>query len=783
MDKRQKDLDLRIQRIGYVAQTLNRGIEFVLVIDGELKIETRNRIYQLKEKDLLIINRNELFEMQGNKQNSVLRFTISDTYMDPFYEEYRNSRFECFSGDIDMGREVLLDQLRTFFGEMVITYFRNDETYAIEMQRLVSEILLILIRRFKEEGSVFEKINTEDERLIQIVDYLEKNYQELITLDEIADKMYVSTGYLSRYFKQEMGMGFSRFLMNIRLKHSVKDLLYTSDSISHIAMKNGFPNTKSFANFFKEVYGETPKTYRDQHVEGKVDTLEELQMEDVDLLINSKEIFSKLGSLLSEKNNTYSNTESRHEELHLDTSTSIKEKISRPDHVLIIHELKEILREDVREQVLTVKDELRLNFIGVRNLVSNTTFLPTVETDELIATSSPFFTADLALNFLKKHDLSIFSRVAYQDISMDEEAYFLKLHGFLQHCLLMYGESYVSKWHILYYEPYYSAVDGKELKRIYDRLYGTLKKIVPRIQIGVYIPFSIEKEITNDHHAWLLQDADHIDFIGYHANQNEAIDFDENRNDRFLLAKDFIKEKTTKLKNYLKQLNIEKPLHLTTWNTLSGNTRYTNGTFFRGALVMKNVLEVSKDVQSLGFWINTELHEIGDQHHRIQMEGMELFHYFKGKRPAYHALAFAEKLSGHIIAQGEDHIMTEYEGGYQLVLMNCNNINPYFSIEDAFLRQLNKDIRVTISNLLPGEYQVRKYIFDKDNGALYKHWGNLSSIHGVDLEVTEYINRLSHPSMEIFDETIIGDWSFYSYLSINAIHFFDIRKTYNKTFS
>ena len=200
MDKRQKDLDLRIQRIGYVAQTLNRGIEFVLVIDGELKIETRNRIYQLKEKDLLIINRNELFEMQGNKQNSVLRFTISDTYMDPFYDEYRNSRFECFSGDIDMGREVLLDQLRLFFGEMVITYFRNDETYAIEMQRLVSEILLILIRRFKEEGSVFEKINTEDERLIQIVDYLEKNYQELITLDEIAEKMYVSTGYLSRYF-------------------------------------------------------------------------------------------------------------------------------------------------------------------------------------------------------------------------------------------------------------------------------------------------------------------------------------------------------------------------------------------------------------------------------------------------------------------------------------------------------------------------------------------------------------------------------------------------------
>ncbi|WP_419959280.1 helix-turn-helix domain-containing protein [Psychrobacillus sp. BM2] len=780
MEERQKDFHLRIQKIGYVAPTLNRGIEFVLVIDGELKIETRNRIYQLKDKDLLLINRNELFEMQGNNKNSVLRFTISDTYMDQFYGEYRNRRFECFSGDVDMGREVLLDQLRTFFGEMVITYYRNDEIYAIEMQRLVSEVLLILIRRFKKDGSVFEKINTEDQRISQIVDYLGEHFQEPITLEEMAHKTFVSPGYLSRYFKKVMGMGFSRFLMNIRLKHSVKDLLYTTDSISSIAMKNGFPNTKSFAKFFKEIYGETPKVYREHHVEEKVTTIEINQKEDVETLTNSNEIFLKIGSLLTEKNNTYSNTETRYEELYIDASISIHEKIYRPDHVLMIRELKEILREDVREQVLAVKDELRLNFIGIRNLIGNTIFLPTVETDELISTSSPYFTADLAINFLKKHDLSIFSRVDYQDISMDEEAYFTKLKGFLHHCLLVYGEAYVSKWHILYYESYYSAVDGKELQRIYEKLYHTLKKIVPKIQIGLYIPFSIEKERTNDHHAWLLQEAGNIDFIGYHANQNEAIDFEESRNDRFLYAKDYIKEKTIKLKNYLKQLHIEKPLHLITWNTLSGNTRYTNGTFFRGALVLKNALEISKDVHSLGFWINTEIHEVDDQHHRIQLEGMELFHFFKGKRPAYHAMAFAEKLSGDIIAQGEDYILTEYEGGYQLVLMNCTNINPYFSIEDAFLRQLNKDIRVTISNLMPGEYQIRKYVFDKDNGALYKNWGNLSSIHGVDLEVTKYINRLSHPSMQIFDETIFEDWSFYSYLSINAIHFFDIRKTYSK---
>ncbi|WP_277586941.1 hypothetical protein [Psychrobacillus antarcticus] len=80
-----------------------------------------------------------------------------------------------------MGREILLDQLRTFFGELVITYY--EEIYTIEMQRLTSEVLLILIRRFKEEGSVFEKINTEDQRISQIVDYLEEYFHEPVTLE------------------------------------------------------------------------------------------------------------------------------------------------------------------------------------------------------------------------------------------------------------------------------------------------------------------------------------------------------------------------------------------------------------------------------------------------------------------------------------------------------------------------------------------------------------------------------------------------------------------------
>ena len=141
-------------------------------------------------------------------------------------------------------------------------------------------------------------------------------------------------------------------------------------------------------------------------------------------------------------------------------------------------------------------------------------------------------------------------------------------------------------------------------------MYHLLKSLVPDIHVGAFFPFSYKDEEINNPHKWILTENDHIDFIGYQSNLNEMIDFQELNNDRFYLAKDYMKEQTTKFKSYLKKHDIEKPLHLISWNTLSGNTRFTNGTFFRAALVLKSVLDVSNDVESIGFWINSEFMKV-----------------------------------------------------------------------------------------------------------------------------------------------------------------------------
>ncbi|MBS4207092.1 helix-turn-helix domain-containing protein [Bacillus sp. FJAT-50079] len=772
------DFQISFQHIDLLVPRINKGIQFVLVISGELKIETSSRFYHLEENDLLVLNRNQSYQVQGSEDNQVMILSISEGFMDHYYGDYRNQRFECYSREIDLGREEMILSLRKLLANVMISYYRQDECYQLEVISYICQMLLILIRSFKEEGSVLQKIDTADRRLVQIIDYMERNYDQMITLEEVAKKYFLSTSYLSRYFKQKMGMGFSRYLMNIRLKRSMKDLLYTSNSISQIAMNNGFPNTKSFSTFFKKVYGMTPHVYRDRHAAQSEESLQTYSKVDATNPIQLSEIIAKWSSIHLDDQKSYSHTETRYEKLPIHLSLPESRPLHYPNHTLIIGEIFELLKEDVRAQILDVKKDLNLKYIGVRHPISNTAIPPEVETDEEIPTTSPYFNMDSALQFMKDHDLALFIRADYMDISRNEEQYFTKLGQFIRHCLQLYGESFINEWHVMFYEPYYTGVEAMELQRLYLKLHHLLKTIAPSIQVGVYMPFSFHKETTSKHHQWQLEHGGCIDFIGYNANQNEVVDFKEMAETKFDLVKEYIKEKTNKLKLYLRKNHMEKPIHLVSWNTLSGNTRYTNGTFFRGALILKNVLDISNDVQTVALWINTIVHEKAGNDHRYRMDGLELFHYLKGKRPAYYALMFLKRLYGEIIAYGRDYVMTKNERGYQLILMNCTIVNPYFSVEEEFLQKLNKEIQVTISGIPKGEYQIRKHVFDKNHGALYTKWWQLNSKHGMDAEIIDYIIQSSRPSLEIFDECIEEEWSFYSYLTSNAIHFFDIRKAY-----
>ncbi|MHC5250773.1 helix-turn-helix transcriptional regulator [Listeria kieliensis] len=772
----QEEFQIQLEKIEQPLTCRDVATTLLFVIDGEVELSTGQKTVTLQADDLYILNQNEPYMLTDLSHNTLIRLQIKSAFFAHFFPGYYHYSFECFSRELDSGREKIVSSLRHNLTLLVMNAFNSTENSQLISHNTIFQIMLLLTKFFKKEQTKPLTQKLEDERLSRIIAYLENHYDESISLSKVAEQEYLSPSYFSRYFKQKTGMGFLQYLTHIRLKHSTDDLMLTDESITTISIRNGFSSPKHFTDAFKAYYKETPTRYREKEHNQRLFSSKEKKAATTQILELTPEILNLLAKYHLETAQETSLNPIPIEQKTITVNPVGNESLAETAYLLTIGELKELLKDNVKKQIEMVQREIGLDFIGIRHLLRGRTFLPEVETDETVPTSSTFANADLALSYLKNRDLRPFIRIEYQELSRNENFYFEQLAHFLRHSIQVFGHSFVASWAFMYYEPEQTLVRAGELKRVFLRLKQLLVGINPKIQLGTFIPFS-ERATVPKSHQWFLETSDQVDFLTYNANPNEIIDFSKETSMTFHDAERYTLTKTKKLKQYLKKHGIQKKLMLINWNTLTGNTRYTNGTFFRGALILEALFDVSPEVAGIGFWINTELHEEENNKRNIRMDGLELFHFFNGKRPAYYALNFKEKLYGKVVAQDKDYILMENVDGYQLILINAVNLNPKLSVSELVRNEQRKEVHLRILGLKEGEYQLRKWIFDRDNGALYSKYWQLNSRHGLDEEILDYIVTASKPTLTVTDEFISNDWSFYAYLELNAIHFYELKRT------
>ncbi|SIS94197.1 helix-turn-helix transcriptional regulator [Alicyclobacillus vulcanalis] len=92
--------------------------------------------------------------------------------------------------------------------------------------------------------------------------YIEEHFHEPISLQEVAERVYLSPSYFSRLFKSEVGTTFIDYLTQYRIQKSKMLLRVTSLPIEIIANNTGFSNSSYFSTTFKRIVGRTPSEYR-----------------------------------------------------------------------------------------------------------------------------------------------------------------------------------------------------------------------------------------------------------------------------------------------------------------------------------------------------------------------------------------------------------------------------------------------------------------------------------------------------------------------------------------
>ena len=95
----------------------------------------------------------------------------------------------------------------------------------------------------------------------QVVEYVDNNFNEPISLKVLSNKFNVTPSYLGKMFKEETGMGFSRYLNTKRIEKA-KELLATSpEKANKIAIEVGYSDSNYFYSIFKKYTGLPPSEY------------------------------------------------------------------------------------------------------------------------------------------------------------------------------------------------------------------------------------------------------------------------------------------------------------------------------------------------------------------------------------------------------------------------------------------------------------------------------------------------------------------------------------------
>ena len=141
-----------------------------------------------------------------------------------------------------------------------------SEKYAImiEHAETIAELDMIHSNMIKEYSDpTIRKSKSENLSIVEKAEnYIEMNFSEDISMEEMAGKLHVHPSHLMRAFKKEKGITISHYRNLRRIKEAKELILFSNLSMTEIAIMVGFSNPQYFSKLFKEVEGVTPVEFK-----------------------------------------------------------------------------------------------------------------------------------------------------------------------------------------------------------------------------------------------------------------------------------------------------------------------------------------------------------------------------------------------------------------------------------------------------------------------------------------------------------------------------------------
>lgn len=132
---------------------------------------------------------------------------------------------------------------------------------------LIGHLYLFLdyLTQSAKSTKLIQSSKMSDYYIKEAINYIEQNFQNNITIEDIAAVCGINRSYFGKIFRNSIGRSPQEFLMNYRMVKATELLKLTSLSIAEIGSAVGYENQLHFSRAFKTIYGVSPREWRNRH--------------------------------------------------------------------------------------------------------------------------------------------------------------------------------------------------------------------------------------------------------------------------------------------------------------------------------------------------------------------------------------------------------------------------------------------------------------------------------------------------------------------------------------
>lgn len=245
------------------------------------------------------------------------------------------------------------------------------------------------------------------------------------------------------------------------------------------------------------------------------------------------------------------------------------------------------------------------------------------------------------------------------------------------------------------------------------------------------------------------------------------VDKDEKHYSIRIGDEDYLKKDIARIRQHLLETgHPNMPIFVTEWNETVSDRNFINDTCYRGAYIVKNMIDISEDVEAAGYFSGTDRRsEYFDSH--MLLEGANGLLNRNGiMKPAGLALQMMNRLGKNRVAAGSHFLITtDRRNNYYIAAHNKRRLSYYYyktqedSIEKEKILKYYEDEsyleqNIELTDILNGDYQIRTLKVNEHKGSVMNIWKELGFSENLSEKDIQYIQKVCEPHLQLEKVTV-----------------------------